>query len=227
MAIALQLQAAMFLKAWQFITLVLTTLLIGMSFSHVLEMPGKFHVEASLWLAFQHTLYRGFAIVGGPIEIGAIVSMGVLAFIVRADRASFAPHPWGYGPSYRCLRHLALIHQSGECSNWRLDARHHPGRLASVAGTVGVLTRCAIRYPPSRPLCPALCSHVEPLRRLTSAKMAARRRSGGLEPQTTMPHRRAVQRDIPLRRPVRIQFVKFSVTAFDSRRLRNSVIAVA
>jgi hypothetical protein len=78
----------MFLKAWQFITLVLTALVVGMSFSHVLEMPGKFRVAGSLWLTFQHTLYRAFATVGGPIEIGAIVSMGVLAYAVRAHRGS-------------------------------------------------------------------------------------------------------------------------------------------
>ena len=76
----------MFIQVWYFLTLTLTSLLMGTRFAHTLEMPAKMNVDGQLWRTFQHTLYPYFAYVGAPVEIGAIVASAVLSYLVR-------PHP--------------------------------------------------------------------------------------------------------------------------------------
>jgi len=70
-------------RVWHFITLILVALLLGTTFGHALEMPMKMNVDGRLWMTFQHTLYRYFAYIGAPIEIGAIISLGILSFMMR------------------------------------------------------------------------------------------------------------------------------------------------
>jgi len=79
----------MFIQVWYFLTLTLTSLLMGTSFAHTLEMPAKMNVDGQLWRTFQHTLYPYFAYVGAPVEIGAIVSSAILSYLVRAHRRAF------------------------------------------------------------------------------------------------------------------------------------------
>jgi len=79
----------MFIHIWYFLTLTLTSLLMGTSFAHTLEMPAKMNVDGQLWRTFQHTLYPYFAYIGAPVEIGAIVATAVLSYLVRADRPAF------------------------------------------------------------------------------------------------------------------------------------------
>lgn len=79
----------MLLRTWRFITITLVALLMGLSFGHTMEMPMKMKVDGQLWLAFQHNLYAYFAIIGGPIEIGAIIASIVLAVLVRKRRPAF------------------------------------------------------------------------------------------------------------------------------------------
>jgi hypothetical protein len=55
-----------------------------------LEMPAKMRASAQLWLTYQHTLYKWFAIAGGPIEILTIVATVALAVRLR-DTAAFCP----------------------------------------------------------------------------------------------------------------------------------------
>ena len=50
----------MLVKAWQFITILLTALLVGMTFCHVLELPAKMEYPASLYLTLHRTLYVTF-----------------------------------------------------------------------------------------------------------------------------------------------------------------------
>ena len=71
----------MFIHIWYFLTLTLTSLLMGTSFAHTLEMPAKMNVDGQLWRTFQHTLYPYFAYVGAPVEIGAIVTAAVLSYL--------------------------------------------------------------------------------------------------------------------------------------------------
>lgn len=76
----------MFLRTWRFIALIFAALLMGTSFCHVLEMPAKMNVSGSLWMTFQHTLYHAFATLGGVVEIGTIVTVITLSFLVRRRR---------------------------------------------------------------------------------------------------------------------------------------------
>jgi len=77
----------MFVNIWTAITLILSALLMGATLGHVLEMPGKLAASGPLWLTFQHTLYKAFAIAGGPIEMGAIGASAMLAWLVRRNRS--------------------------------------------------------------------------------------------------------------------------------------------
>jgi hypothetical protein len=79
----------MMLRLWRLVTLVLTALVMGTSFCHVLEMPVKMQAEGPLWTNLQQFLYRYFAIAGGTVEIGALLSTGLLAYLLRGRPPSF------------------------------------------------------------------------------------------------------------------------------------------
>jgi hypothetical protein len=77
------------LRGWRLITLLLTALVMGTTFCHVLEMPMKMQVDGRLWTTLQHILYRYFAIVGGTVEIGAILAAALLSYRVRGSPPAF------------------------------------------------------------------------------------------------------------------------------------------
>jgi hypothetical protein len=81
----------MLLKTWRFITLILTALLMGMTFCHVLEFPAKMQYAATLYLTLHRTLYVAFGPpnVGVFIEAGAILATVVLVFLVHQRRPAF------------------------------------------------------------------------------------------------------------------------------------------
>jgi len=81
----------MLIKIWRFITLMLTALLMGMTFCHVLEMPAKMRYPASFYLTIHRSLYVAFGPpnVGAFIEIAAILAAVVLVFLVRKSRPDF------------------------------------------------------------------------------------------------------------------------------------------
>src|SRR5215204_3900931 len=79
----------MHLQHWRVVTLVVSALSLGPSFAHVLEA----YPRLSLWspeLWREATVFNGqymlFAIVGAPLDIGAIVASGVLAYLTCNDR---------------------------------------------------------------------------------------------------------------------------------------------
>ncbi|WP_295811989.1 anthrone oxygenase family protein [uncultured Nitratireductor sp.] len=71
------------------ITLVLTALLLGTTFAHTLEALPKLDYGQEMWVVLQQTLYRYYAVIGGPVELGAILSASILAFLVRGQRMPF------------------------------------------------------------------------------------------------------------------------------------------
>ena len=71
------------LALWRFLAVVLTALLLGTTFAHVLEMPAKLQVDGALWMTLQHTLYRSFGTIGAVVEVGAIASVLVLSVLLR------------------------------------------------------------------------------------------------------------------------------------------------
>jgi len=91
-------EATMLIRIWRFPTLVVTGLLVGMTFCHVLEMPPKLRYSASMYLALHRTLYIAFGPpnIGVFVEMGAILTSAVLVLLVRR-RAGFWPTLIGAG----------------------------------------------------------------------------------------------------------------------------------
>lgn len=81
----------MFLRIWRFITIVLTALLMGATFCHVLESPAKMRYPAELYLTLHRTLYVAFGPpnIGVFIEAGAILAAVILVFLTRKRRPAF------------------------------------------------------------------------------------------------------------------------------------------
>ncbi len=78
------------MKIWRFVAIYLTAITLALTLSHLLEMPRKLRYGEDLYMAVQHTLYLYFAVVGAPAEIGAVLSLGVVCFLVRRRGRSFA-----------------------------------------------------------------------------------------------------------------------------------------
>jgi MFS family permease len=74
---------------WRFVTIVLSALALTMTSAHVLELPQKMRYTAEMYTAVNTTLYRYFAIIGGPYQIGAIASAIVLTVLVRRQSVIF------------------------------------------------------------------------------------------------------------------------------------------
>jgi hypothetical protein len=77
----------MLIRAWRFVTILLTALLMGMTFAHVLEMPAKMQYDPGLYLVLQRSLYVAFGwpYLGAFIELGAVLAAIVLVFLVRKE----------------------------------------------------------------------------------------------------------------------------------------------
>jgi hypothetical protein len=54
--------------------------------AHVLALPNKLQLDGPLWLAVQQHLYRGWGLLIGPCEVGAIISGCVLVYLMRRRR---------------------------------------------------------------------------------------------------------------------------------------------
>jgi hypothetical protein len=70
----------------RFFSLLLVALTLGLTFSHVMEIPGKLRLDGAQWLAVQHNLYIAFGVVGAAIEVLSIVFTWLLVFLVRRRR---------------------------------------------------------------------------------------------------------------------------------------------
>jgi hypothetical protein len=76
----------MALKATRFVSLLLVALTLGMTFCHVMEIPGKLRLAGPDWLTVQHNLYVAFGVAGAAIEVLAILLTWVLVLQVRKRR---------------------------------------------------------------------------------------------------------------------------------------------
>jgi hypothetical protein len=79
----------MSLRAWRLVTLVLAALSLTMESAHVLELPQKLQYDAEMYSAVNTTLYRYFAIVGGIYQIGSIIAVAWLVYLLRRHAPSF------------------------------------------------------------------------------------------------------------------------------------------
>jgi hypothetical protein len=66
------------------VAVVLAALTMGLAFAHTLELPQKLDYDAATWTQLKHSLYRYFAVVGGPLEVVTIIA--AVVFAVRAHR---------------------------------------------------------------------------------------------------------------------------------------------
>ena len=66
------------IRAWRFLTLLLAALGLGLGLAHVLELSPKMAYDAELYMAVTSTLYRLYGLVGGPIQVGALLAAIVL-----------------------------------------------------------------------------------------------------------------------------------------------------
>ena len=80
----------MLVKTLRFLSLVCAALVLGLTLTHNLEIPGKHLLSGAEWLAVQQTFYGGFAIVGGMAEILGLLSTGLLLFLLRKQRVALA-----------------------------------------------------------------------------------------------------------------------------------------
>ena len=80
-----------FIRAWRFITLMLTSLSLSPSMAHLLELPQKMQFDQKLWVRVTvvENLYRLFGSVGAVFEITAILTAIVLVFLVRRRGSTF------------------------------------------------------------------------------------------------------------------------------------------
>ncbi|HTM51412.1 MAG TPA: hypothetical protein VL285_22105 [Bryobacteraceae bacterium] len=80
---------SVFLKSWRFVTVMLASLTTGMTFAHFLEMPQKMSYDAPMYLAVTHTLYRYFAVIGAPVEVGGLIFAVILCWLIRGRRPAY------------------------------------------------------------------------------------------------------------------------------------------
>jgi hypothetical protein len=73
----------MALKVLRFVSLLLVTLIFGLAFCHVMEVPGKFRLNGSEWLAVQQNLYVTFGAADRCVVRGAV------------DPVDVDSRPWG------------------------------------------------------------------------------------------------------------------------------------
>jgi hypothetical protein len=74
------------LRAIRLLATVLAALALTMTAAHVLELPQKMSLDAELYSRVNGSLYKYFAVIGGPLVVGSIGMTAVLAFLVRRDR---------------------------------------------------------------------------------------------------------------------------------------------
>jgi len=60
------------------VAVVLAGLTMGLAFAHTLELPQKLAYDAATWTRLQHSLYRYFAVIGGPLEVATVIAAGCL-----------------------------------------------------------------------------------------------------------------------------------------------------
>jgi hypothetical protein len=62
---------------------VAAALTMGLTFAHTLELPQKLGYDAALWTRIQQSLYLWFGVVGGAVEVAAVIAAVVFAARTR------------------------------------------------------------------------------------------------------------------------------------------------
>ena len=137
------------------VALVLTALLLGITFCHVLEMPAKLGYDGGFYMTLQTTLYAHFGPpgVGGFIEPVAILAIIAVAILARRQRRP------GFGLTVvacACLLlafpviFFALTEPVNEAFREAPGDRQRSRGVAAAAAPVGALPRRPLRPAPGR-----------------------------------------------------------------------------
>lgn len=110
-------------------------LTLGLSFAHVLEVPGKLQFDGPQWLTVQQHLYVGFGTVGAAIEVLAIVLAWVLT--LRPRKAPGRRLALGSNPGERGTDRVVSRGSADEHTPERLDRRDLAGRMDSGEEPLG------------------------------------------------------------------------------------------
>jgi hypothetical protein len=84
----------MYLTILRFLTMVLAALGLAPGAAHVLEMPVKLSYAPELYAAVTSTLYQFFGVIGGAIQVVALLSACLLCWRLRKTNA-FRFTLWG------------------------------------------------------------------------------------------------------------------------------------
>jgi hypothetical protein len=75
----------MAIRRLQFIALLLAALTLTMESAHVLELPQKMQYTPELYSAVNSTMYRYFALIGGPLTVLTLLSGAALVVVLRHE----------------------------------------------------------------------------------------------------------------------------------------------
>lgn len=76
------------LKPMQFIALLLMGIELGVSYSHLMQLPGKSRLSAAMFIAVQTVLIQ-YKIGVGIAEIGSFIAMLIILWLVRTKTLTF------------------------------------------------------------------------------------------------------------------------------------------
>jgi uncharacterized membrane protein len=85
MAVTGDLQGEMAFRGLRFVVLLLAALTLTMEAAHVLELPQKMRYRPELYSAVNSTMYRYFAVVGGPLTVLTLLTGAALVVALRRD----------------------------------------------------------------------------------------------------------------------------------------------
>lgn len=76
------------LKPMQFIALLLMGIELGVSYSHLMQLPGKSQLSVAMFIAVQTVLIQ-YKIGLGVVEIGSFLAMLIILWLVRTKTLTF------------------------------------------------------------------------------------------------------------------------------------------
>ena len=76
------------LKPMQFIALLLMGIELGISYSHLMQLPGKSQLSVTMFIAVQTVLIQ-YKIGLGVVEIGSFLAMLIILWLVRTKTLTF------------------------------------------------------------------------------------------------------------------------------------------
>lgn len=79
-------KSALILRIWWLATLLLVGLGLTLGGAHVLELAPRMEYDAELYKDVTSTLYRNYGVIGGPLQVLALVGAILLAWLARTRR---------------------------------------------------------------------------------------------------------------------------------------------